>query len=403
MKRVPQGGVAICRTCSGVLYRGKSSDLQTSLALHLAALTLFVIAHSFPFISFRLEGREQAATILTGAWMLLEAGMWPLGLLVFLVASVIPGLRLAGLIWVLSELLAGQRGRATAVIFRLVELLHPWAMMEVYLLGVIVAYVKLSDMATLEVGLALYAFTGLIVLMVAAEAVLEPRTIWERFGPQARASLLRFDRRSLVSCHGCGQLVPVSPADEHPREACPRCLAPLHRRKTNALARTWALVLAAAILYVPANLLPVMTVIYFGSGHPDTILSGVGALAAGGMWPVAALVFFASIVVPMAKLLGLSWLLLSVQLGRLQAPRQRTIAYRIIEGVGRWSMIDIFMISILVALVDLGSIATIVPGVGALSFAAVVILTMLAAETFDPRLIWDVREASGERDARARL
>ena len=150
----------------------------------------------------------------------------------------------------------------------------------------------------------------------------------------------------------------------------------------------------AAILYIPANLLPVMTVIYFGRGEPDTILSGVKELIEAGMWPVALLVFFASITVPVLKLIGLTFLLITVQRRSTWRLRDRGLMYRIIEQVGRWSMVDIFMISILVALVNLGAIATIEPGVGAICFAAVVIITMFASMSFDPRLIWDAEESS---------
>jgi paraquat-inducible protein A len=172
----------------------------------------------------------------------------------------------------------------------------------------------------------------------------------------------------------------------------------MHRRRPNSIARTWALVATAAILYIPANLLPVMTVVYFGRGEPDTILSGVKALIQAGMWPVALLVFFASITVPVLKLLGLSFLLISVQRRSTWRLRDRGLIYRIIEQVGRWSMVDIFMISILVALVNLGSIATIEPGVGAICFAAVVVTTMFASMSFDPKLIWDAEESADGHD-----
>ena len=167
----------------------------------------------------------------------------------------------------------------------------------------------------------------------------------------------------------------------------------MHRRKPDSIARTWALIVTAAILYVPANLLPVMTVIHFGRGEPDTILSGVKALIGAGMWPVALLVFFASITVPVLKLIGLTFLLITTQRRSRWRLRDRSLMYRIIEQVGRWSMVDIFMISILVALVNLGTLATIEPGVGAICFAAVVIITMFASMSFDPRLIWDAEES----------
>ena len=163
-------------------------------------------------------------------------------------------------------------------------------------------------------------------------------------------------------------------------------------RDSNSISRTWALLIAAYILYVPANLLPVMTVISFGKGEADTILSGVEALIHAGMWPIALLVFFASIIVPVTKLLSLTYLLLSVHYKSQWRPRERTVLYRITEVIGRWSMIDIFMISILIALVKLEAVATIEPGMGAISFAAVVIITMFAAMGFDPRFIWDNME-----------
>jgi len=171
----------------------------------------------------------------------------------------------------------------------------------------------------------------------------------------------------------------------------------LHRRKPDSLARTWALTLTAYILYIPANLLPVMTVMMSGRGEPDTILSGVKALLVGGMWPLALLVFFASITVPVLKLLVLTYLLLSVQFKSRWRPRERTVLYRITESVGRWSMIDIFVIAILAAVVKLGALATIEAGPGAVAFGGVVVVTMFAAMSFDPRLIWDGLDESDEQ------
>ena len=199
-------------------------------------------------------------------------------------------------------------------------------------------------------------------------------------------------RASLLNCHSCHLLSHARrlPAGGH--AVCPRCGASLHLRKPNSISRTWALIWAAIILYIPANVYPVMTVISFGKGSPDTIMSGVMALLEHGMWPLALLVFFASITVPMAKLTGMIYLLLSVQRKSRWRPKDRTVLYRVTEVIGRWSMIDIFMISILVALVKLQAIATIEPGPGAISFAAVVVITMIAANSFDPRLIWDAME-----------
>ena len=193
---------------------------------------------------------------------------------------------------------------------------------------------------------------------------------------------------SRKSCHSCGDLSPAVTGAER----CPRCGAALHLRKPNSLARTAALLLAAAICYVPANVFPVMTVKQFGRGDPSTILGGVQELIESGMWSLALLVLFASILVPMLKLVTLTLLVWSVRRGSRWRPRDRTRLYRLTEQVGRWSMIDMFMISILAALVNLGAVATIEPGLGATFFAAVVVITMFAAMSFDPRLIWDRME-----------
>jgi paraquat-inducible protein A len=199
-----------------------------------------------------------------------------------------------------------------------------------------------------------------------------------------------------VHCHGCGLLCRGVRLPAGGTARCPRCEAPLHARKPDSIVRTWCLLVAALILYVPANVLPVMTVVYFGAGEPDTIMSGVKLLFATGQPAIAVLVLIASITVPLIKLCGLAYLLLSVQCRWAWRPRDRTRLYRLIEVVGRWSMLDIFMISILVALVKLDAIATIEAGAGAVSFAAVVILTMFAAHSFDPRLIWDSLEEADE-------
>jgi paraquat-inducible protein A len=200
---------------------------------------------------------------------------------------------------------------------------------------------------------------------------------------------MRAIEAGIVLCPDCHQLA-ARQAGEIP--LCTRCGARLHPRRPNSLARTWALLLTSFILYLPANLLPIMTVHTLGNGQPDTIMSGVMTLIRLQMWPIAAVVFVASILVPTFKLVGIGLLLYSVQRHLPMSPRQRIYMYRFIEWIGRWSMLDIFVIAILVALVNFGHLATIEAGYGAIAFATVVILTMLAALAFDPRLIWDNTE-----------
>lgn len=200
----------------------------------------------------------------------------------------------------------------------------------------------------------------------------------------------------LARCHGCSK-VSLLPAAEGLAARCARCGTHLESRIANSLMHTWALLITAAIAMIPANLYPVMTVISLGKGHPDTILSGVIALMHHGMYAIAALVFFASILVPLFKLVGLTVLLLAIQNQWKINHYQATMLYRAVHFIGRWSMLDLFMISILVTLVSLGKLATIETGPGSTAFASVVVITMLAAHTFDQRLIWDLLEEKNEQ------
>jgi len=212
--------------------------------------------------------------------------------------------------------------------------------------------------------------------------------------PTSQSTSLTARALGLVACHRCHLLCrqAAGPA------VCPRCAAPLHSRKPNSIARTWALVLAAAVFYIPANVLPVTKTTSLGVVQSDTIMSGVIYFMHSGSWPVALVIFVASIFVPILKLVILSFLLISVQRRWQWRPLDRTRLYRITEAIGRWSMLDVFVVTILVALVHLGALASIEAGPGALFFAAVVVITMFAAQAFDPRLIWDGVEISRGRE-----
>ena len=191
----------------------------------------------------------------------------------------------------------------------------------------------------------------------------------------------------LLSCPACSLVSRPSPA--HADARCPRCGAHVHLRKPDSIARTWAFLIAAYALYIPANVLPIMNTSSLFNAQRDTILSGLIFLWNSGSWATAALVFFASIVEPLLKLIALTWLVLSVQLGSTSPPQRRARVYRLVKAVGRWSMLDIFVVTLLVALVQIESIAEIKAGPGAFAFGAVVVLTMFAGFSFDPRLLWD--------------
>jgi paraquat-inducible protein A len=200
----------------------------------------------------------------------------------------------------------------------------------------------------------------------------------------------------LCVCPQCGLLSkpPTTLGDPQLVVDCPRCAEPLYARKPASIAKVWAYILSAFILYIPANVFPISDTRTLFDDQQDTIFSSVVYLWQAGSWPLALLVFFASITVPLAKLIVLSGLAISVQRRSLRKPAQRTRLYRIVDFIGRWSMLDIFAVSILTALVQLKSLAQITAGPGVLAFGAVCVMTILASHAFDPRLIWDPFDAS---------
>ncbi len=192
----------------------------------------------------------------------------------------------------------------------------------------------------------------------------------------------------LAGCEVCGLVSRPLPgaATAH----CPRCGEPLHFRRPGSIERSWALAIAAAILYIPANLLPVLTTYTPLGAASDTIMQGVVELWSPTSWPLAIVVFVASITIPLGKLMALAYLLVSVQRGAIKSGAQRVRLYRMVKFIGRWSMLDVFVDTFVVALVQLKPLMWVEPGAGVIFFAGVVVLTMLAVNSFDPRLIWDL-------------
>ncbi len=193
---------------------------------------------------------------------------------------------------------------------------------------------------------------------------------------------------------GCPICTSVGLAD---KRTCGVCGARLHAGWHNSIQHTWAWLLTSVVLYIPANFMPIMVTRVLGKETHNTILGGVVTLWEHGSYPIAIVIFVASVLVPLGKMLVLAWLCLSVQVGSTFAPAQKTRLYRITEFVGRWSMVDVFVVGILVALIQLGNVMSILPGLAALAFAAMVAATMLAAMAFDPRLLWVHTTEGGKR------
>jgi paraquat-inducible protein A len=387
---IPIGARANCARCGHLLYRNIANSTSKSLALYLSAFVLLIIANVYPFLSMRTSGLEQVGLIYSGGLALYEFGMGELGLVVILTSIIFPLLSVLGMIYLLIPHAFGYLPPFHQQVFQIVKIAEPWSLLSVFMLGTLVAVVKLQSLATVIPGLGLIAFCLMLVVYSAARATFEPEAFWALSSVKQATTKDISPGTSVTNCHTCGLVRPFS---EHTHQ-CARCRSSVHHRNKDSVQRTLAYLFAATMMLIPANVLPIMTVKVLGSGHPDTIISGVIRLIDSGLWGLALIVLVASIVVPAMKLTALGYLLYSVDKGSEWRPRDRTLLYRITHVVGAWSMVDVYLVGLLAGLVKLGLIATIEPGLGATFFCAAVIMTILAANNFDSRLIWDRAFAS---------
>ena len=402
---LPPGGRAVCARCKMTIARNPVDPIDRPLALAITAAVVFLIANLSPLMGMSVAGLDSSTTILGAARQTWLRGSELTAVSVAFCAVVAPGLFITSM---LLMLLAARRPPAPRWVGRLLRMsasVQPWSMNEVMLLGVLVALIKVSQFATVVPGVGLFALGVLVVLLAALGSSFDSHVIWQRVvwangtrpapispGLARRSEALPLTgeestRRGLVSCTSCGLL--SHPAPNARNGHCPRCGAKLTEASHASIQVTWALVIAAAILYIPANSLPVLISTSLGSSQSDTIISGVAYLYQSGSWPLALIVLVASVIVPLGKIVALGYLLITVQLGSVKNNQDRTRLYRLVEFVGRWSMLDVFVDSFIVALVQLEPLMSVKPGSGVPLFMSVVVLTVFAARSFDPRLIWN--------------
>ncbi|MGQ4877060.1 PqiA/YebS family transporter subunit [Billgrantia sp. LNSP4103-1] len=394
------GQKADCPRCGHILVTRHYRPAQRSMALAMAAMVALLLAISFPFVSFSVGGLGNRIELTQTATTLIGFHQPLVAIAVIMTIAILPGIYLLGVMWLQLGLL--QKGAplpASRAIARSLAHLKPWMMADVFIIGALVSLIKVAGLAQVELGLSFWAFCAFALLLLFTIQSIDSDWMWfslagEPLAPEGARTGRTAASQGLTGCPTCG-LVNRLPAEASGH--CLRCGERLHARVPHSLQRTWALLAAAAVMYVPANVYPIMTTTSLGHSTPSTIIGGVVELIQMGSWPIATVIFVASVIVPVGKLVALSWLCLMVRhSGELNAV-SRTRLYRLTEFIGRWSMIDVFVVAILVALIRAGSLMSVTPGPAALAFGAVVVLTMLAAMTFDPRLIWD----TPARDTRA--
>jgi paraquat-inducible protein A len=337
---------ASCPMCGMSLTTFRRNAFEYVVAYALAAIIFLFASVPFEFLSFKAQGQSKSIDAINTVTVIQVLAIF-----------VIPVLMLTGMLYVLIPLRYGKVAPKAKAIADFVFRLIPWSMAEIFLIGVLVSLIKISSLADIGIGLSFYAYVGFTICLV--------------------ASILYLDKFQLFY-----QLQQIEPIKIKPPQ-------PISRQyKSENVQRTWALLVTSILFYVPANTLPIMYTTVLGDREPNTILGGIIHLWHGGSYPIAIVIFLASVFIPVAKLLVLAWLNYSVQSNSNVLSQERQLFYRITEFVGRWSMVDVFVVGILVSLIQLGNAMSIFPGPAALAFCGVVVLTMLAALNFDSRLIW---------------
>ena len=292
-----------------------------------------------------------------------------------------PILRFALLSFVLGMIELGRRPRWLGRLFRYADKLQTWAMPDVFLLGLAVAYARLADSIAVKVGAGALCFIAAGVLALVVRATLDKAAVWEAIAPDRAPEPID----EALECTSCDLLV----APHRHGKPCPRCAAPIRHRKPEAVSRTIALTLAALLLYIPANIYPLATLPINYQPTTYTVLEGVIELAQAGLWDLAILVFSASFLIPFLKLAGIGWCVVSVLRRSKRNLVAKTRAYRVVEEIGRWSMVDPFVIGAFVPVMNYNALIYGRAEAASVPFTMVVVLTIISAKTFDPRLMWD--------------
>ena len=372
-----------CSRCNTQLEHSAGKSLDATLACSAAIMLLLIPAWTAPFMTASALGATRTSFLPMSISVVWSDGSPPLALAVFLLVLMFPLMRFATMTAVLAALRLGRRPSWLTSAFRLCNMLQTWAMIDVFLLGLMVAYIRLRSSIYVSLGPGAVCFIAAGFLSMVARATLDKAMVWRMIAPDSTSV-----RGPTMACLSCELVMPSSEA----AKVCARCGHTVTARKRNAYSRSMALLLSAGLMYLPANLYPIATIPIDITPTSYTVLGGVIDLAESHLLGLAALVFTASFFIPLLKMLGLAWCASSALCGSCRFLIGKTRIYRVVEEIGRWSMVDPLTIACFVpvlqfnALIDGHAEPAVVP------FSAVVILTTLAVQFFDPRKMWDEAE-----------
>lgn len=363
---------ALCPRCGFLLSAKYHNALDRILACSISAIFFLLLSLPFEFLAFKSNGIERKIDILATLTILSDNNYQVLAVLEVLTIFVIPALILLSFIYLLIPLRKGIYPRGGHSLLKVIYKLLPWSMVEIFVVGVLVSLIKIISLADISLGPSFFAYILFSLTMTAAVLHMDKHQL----------------QQLLNSCQSNQGIQEDQIKREKPKREAAQNHLNLALKKKVSIQKTWALLITSIVFYIPANILPIMNTRFLGQDEPSTILGGVILLWEMGSYPIAAVIFIASVAVPMAKMLVLAWLNYSVQYQHSRFSSERVTLYRLAEFVGRWSMVDVYVVIILVSLIQLGNTMSIYPGGAALAFSGVVITTMLAAMSFEPQFIW---------------
>ena len=400
---IPDGHHVTCSRCGTTVKKTSRNSVERVLALSIAGLTLYIPAVFMPLMTLSTIGISVSGNVLETAMSFIDSGYVLVAVMVLMTAVVFPLVKLLLSFLTTLQIKLGRRPAWLRHGFRLLAHLDEWGMVEAYLLGIHVSLIKIYGLASIHFDIGFYAFIGLVIISIAASSNTDKDLFWSFISAYddttatGRYPALRKARAGggqtaaqcgLMRCHDCDLLIDHQAAVSHGGE-CPRCGSAIHQRKPNTISRTWALVRTSMVLVLPANLLPIMEVSFLGIPERSTIMDGIIYFFKEGSYGIGLIIFLASVLVPLFKIVGLIIMLLTIRRRKAKFLKQKTKMFRFIEFIGRWSMLDIFVIALMTVLVDFGFFSSVETAPGATFFCMVVFCTMLAAIVFDPRTMWD--------------
>lgn len=369
---IPDGHKASCPRCNYVISYVHPNALDRTVIFVVTAALCLLFSGMFEFIEMSVQGQKRAITLIGTVTELLSLQQWALAAITFVVVIALPVAFVGVLSWLALSIKFNAISSRTIILLRIIEFLRFWNMAEIFFLGVLVSMVKIASMANLQMGISFWAYAMFNMFLIAAMMHMDEFQL-----------ALKIKRTvGQQTADGTGALSSQPAGKDGYNQTS----------KHDQLQRSWIYLITGLMFYIPANFLPIMVTTQFGQQTYNTIAGGVVVLWEHGSYLIAIIIFVASLFVPIAKFIALTGLCLCESLNVYPRPRSKVFIYRVTEFVGRWSMIDVFVVAFLTGLIQMGALMSVYPGPAALAFAGMVVFTMLAAKSLDPKMFWEEKD-----------